>query len=216
MEEISFHPSLEETISITRALAELKLLDSRIGKKIEERDFVFLASKKNRHQIVPEVISKDIRSTYQSITDLIQRRNKIKSAIILSNAVTKVKLKNEEMNVAEVIERKSILPYYRTLLTKLKRNKEMVLNHLERNNQSLEHDLQTILEINFGKQSNNKTNPDDIENISKAYRDANRSEIIDPLQIDQKIKEIEEMIEVYETESNFVLSESNATTKIKI
>ena len=82
------------------------------------------------------------------------------------------------MNVAEVIERKSILPYYRTLLTKLKRNKEMVLNHLERNNQSLEHDLQTILEINFGKQSNNKTNPDDIENISKAYRDANRSEII--------------------------------------
>ena len=46
MEEISFRPSLEETISITRALAELKLLDSRIGKKIEERDFVFLASKK--------------------------------------------------------------------------------------------------------------------------------------------------------------------------
>lgn len=205
-----------EEITITRALAELKLLDSRIEKKIDERDFVYLSSKKNRHQIVPEIISKDIRSTYQSINDLIQRRNKIKSAIILSNAVTKVKLKNEEVNVAEVIERKSILPYYRTLLTKLKRNREMVLNQLERNNQSMEHDLQTILEINFGKQSNNKTNPDDIENISKAYREANRSEVIDPLQIDQRIKEIEEMIEVYETESNFVLSESNAITKIKI
>ena len=37
-----------EEITITRALAELKLLDSRIQKKIAESEFVFFISKKNK------------------------------------------------------------------------------------------------------------------------------------------------------------------------
>ena len=40
-----------EEITITRALAELKLLDSRINKKINESEFVFFISKKNKNNV---------------------------------------------------------------------------------------------------------------------------------------------------------------------
>jgi hypothetical protein len=205
-----------EEITITRALAELKLLDSRISKKTTESDFAFLLSKKNKSNLNTETLTSNAKASYQSIVDLIKRRQTLKSAIILSNANTKVKLNGEDMTVAEVIECKQLVELYKGLLLKLKQNRESVVNQVERNNQQMEVDLQKLLEINFGKSSNVKTNTDDIENISKTYREQNKSEMLDCVNIDSKIKEVEELINKYETETNFVLSESNATTKIKV
>ena len=118
------------------------------------------------------------------------------------------------MTVAEVIERKQLVEYYKQFLTKMKQNRELIMNQVERQNQLMETDLQKILEINFGKNTTTRTNSDDIENISKTYREHNKAEVLDAVGVDVKIKEIEELINRYETESNFVLSESNATTKI--
>ena len=203
-----------EEITITRALAELKLLDSRIQKKINESDFVFFISKKNKSNVNQDTLVSNSKSSVQSITDLIERRKNLKKSIILSNAVTKVKLANEEMTVAEVIERKQLVTYYKLFSAKMKLNRESVLNQVERQNQLMDTDLQKILEINFGKNSTSRTNSDDIDNISKTYRELNKAEVLDGIGVDVKIKEIEELISRYETESNFVLSESNATTKI--
>lgn len=203
-----------EEITITRALAELKLLDSRIQKKIAESEFVFFVSKKNKSNVNQDTLVSNSKSSVQSITDLIERRKNLKSSIIISNAVTKVKLGGEEMTVAEVIERKQLVEYYKQFLNKMKQNRELVLNQVERQNQVMETDLQKILEINFGKNTTARTNSDDIENISKTYREHNKAEVLDGVGVDVKIKEIEELINRYETESNFVLSESNATTKI--
>jgi hypothetical protein len=202
-----------EEITITRALAELKLLDNRINKKIYDSEFVQILSKKSRHNVDSPSI---LKGNFQSITDLINRRKNIKSAIILSNAKTKVKLNGEEITVAEVIERKQLVEFYKALLDKMKRNREQVLTQVERQNQQMEADLQKILEINFGKSNNLKTNSDDIETISKTYRENNKTDVIDPLNIEQKIIDIENIIDQYETESNFVLSESNAITKIYV
>ncbi len=95
-------------------------------------------------------------------------------------------------------------------------NRENVMTLVEKNNQQMENDLQKLLEISFGKTSNAKTNTDDIENISKTYRDQNKSELLDCINLDVKIKEVEELINQYEKESNFVLAESNAMTKIMV
>lgn len=204
-----------EEITITRALAELKLLDSRIHKKIVESTFMFLLSKKQKN-LNMENLSRSSVSNLQSIEDLIERRKRIKNGIIISNATTKVKFNGKEVTVAEVIESKQLLEYYNSLVDKLKRDRESVMTQVERQNQIMENDLQKILEINFGKSSNLKTNSDDIENISKTYREHNRTEVIDCIKIDEKIREIEEIISSIETESNFVLSESNAITKIRV
>ena len=91
-----------EEITITRALAELKLLDTKINQKIATSNFVHLLSKKNRSNLNPESLTQLSSASYQSITDLIKRRNRIKSAIILSNSVTRVTLNNTQLTVAEV------------------------------------------------------------------------------------------------------------------
>ena len=205
-----------EEITITRALAELKLLDSRIQKKTQESDFVFLLSKRNKSNVNVETLTNNAKGSFQSVVDLIKRRQSLKSAIILSNASTKVKLNGQDMTVAEVIECKQLVELYKSLLSKLQQNRTNVISQVERNNQQMETDLQKLLEINFGKSSNAKTNTDDIENISKTYREQNKTEMLDCINIDSKIKEVSELIEQYEKEANFVLAESNATTKIKV
>jgi len=205
---------MSEKISITRALSEIKLLNNRISKKISENDFVYFMSKKKN--INSNLLTSNAKSNYQSIIDLIHRRNKLKSAIILSNSQTKVSLNNNTMTVAEVIEMKNIIPLYKELLQKLKYNRESIMNQVERQNNSMENDLQKILEINFGKSNNLKTNSDDIETISKTYRVNNQAEMLDCIDINNKINQLEEIIQLYENESNFVLSESNAITQIEI
>jgi len=205
-----------EEITITRALTELKLLDTKINQKIATSNFVHLLSKKNRANLNPESLTQLSSASYQSITDLIKRRNRIKSAIILSNSVTRVTLNNTQLTVAEVIEQKQLVDFYRNLFAKLKEQRQDVLVQVERLNAQMELDLQKILEINFGKTSNAKTNSDDIENISKTYREHNRSEMIDGINVEQKIEELENLINIYETEANFVLSESNAVTRITV
>lgn len=204
-------------MTITRALAELSLLDDKINKKISSSDFVFFSSKKNKNSLnMNNLYSSQAKSNFQSINDLISRRKKIKSAIVLSNANTYVTLGGEKMTVAEVIERKQMIPLYTALLEKMKTNRHIILTQVERSNTGMESDLQKILEINFGKANNIKTNADDIENISKTYRDHNSAEMLDPLEIDKRIAELEEILNTLKTESNFVLSESNAVTKITV
>jgi hypothetical protein len=82
--------SPSESLTITRALAELKLLDTKINQKTHSGEFVFMISKKNRSNYNLQTLISNSQATYQSITDLITRRNKLKSAIILSNSNTKV------------------------------------------------------------------------------------------------------------------------------
>ena len=101
-----------EKMLVTQALNELKLLDSRIEDATNNAIFV-IAAKKNEKKVNPNLTKEDfeIRSKafYQSIMDLIERRKKIKAAIVASNAVTKVTVHDEEMTVAEAIERKSTI-----------------------------------------------------------------------------------------------------------
>jgi hypoxanthine phosphoribosyltransferase len=207
---------MTETLTITRALSELKLLDKRIAKKVTECTFTSVISKKNKHLVNQDQFSSNAKEDYQSIDDLIKRYNKIKSAIILSNSVTDVKLGNDVLTVAEVIERKQSLHYKKRLLEQLKRNRELSNTTMQHSNQQMEGDLQRLLETSFGKTSNNKTNADDIENISKAFRESNQSRVLDPIGVDVKITELEKEIDEYDREANFVLSESNALTKIAL
>lgn len=208
---------MTETITITRALVELKILDKRIYSEIQDGHFITYKSKKLRNSnINPEAFSSTAKSQFQSINDLITRRNKIKSAIIMSNARTIVKLGNLEMTVAELIERKSILEYKKMLVESLRLQKTNTLSQVDKNNQIVDNELQTLLSTSFGKATNGKINVDDLENISKTYRDNNESIIIDPLGVDARIKELDDEIELLEKEANFILSESNAITKIQI
>ena len=98
-----------EKMTIHKALCELKTLDSRIQDAIRRSTFCFANKHSNQkiHGIPIEDVKKECKAAYQSISDLISRRNAIKCAVVLSNATTKVTIGGKEYTVAEAIEMKN-------------------------------------------------------------------------------------------------------------
>ena len=99
----------KETMNIHKALCELKILDDRIPKII--RESMFITTKKSASKLVGnqsvEDFATSVRSNYDKISDLIRRREAIKRAVVLSNAVTRVTVGGAEYTVAEAIELKN-------------------------------------------------------------------------------------------------------------
>ena len=82
----------KETMTVHKALAELKILDARIFNATSGKTFVAAkkVSDKKIGGVLVETLKKDMKSDYQSVTDLIARRTAIKRAVVLSNAKAKV------------------------------------------------------------------------------------------------------------------------------
>lgn len=205
-------------ISITRALAELKLLDSRITRGINSTNFV-TANKKSAKN-VSGIVTKDeffaiTKANYQSVISLIERKKMLKSAIVFSNAKTLVTIGGKEMTVAEAIERKNNIEYEKDLLNEMVSQRRRAIVEMENKNSIVDANLDKLLETMLGKDGVKNA---DKENNSLAitYRADNEYEILDPLGIDKEIKDLQEEIERFESEVDYVLSESNTVTKITI
>lgn len=195
-------------VSITRALVELKTLDSRIQKKMDSS--VFVSFRGQFHQPAEGV--KEAVANFQSVNDLIDRRKKIKSAIITSNATTKVTIVGTEMTVAEAIETKSSIKHKKNLLAILKTQYGQAVNQIENINAKVRKDLE-----NKSSRDNDKDKQQmSLEEFSKTYFALNGVELHDPLKISQKIEQLEQFITQFQQEVDYVLSEKNATTMIKL
>lgn len=196
-------------ISITRALVELKTLDSRIQKKIDTS--VFVSYKGQFHQ--PSEGIKDAASNFQSIVDLIDRRKKIKSAIVSSNATTKVSICGAEMTVAEAIETKSSIKHKKNLLAVLKSQYGTSVSNVEAINAKVRRDIETKSNRDSGDKEKQQMS---LEDFSKTYVSLHGVELFDPLKISQKIEQLEQFIVQFEQEIDYILSEKNATTFIEV
>lgn len=205
-------------ISITEALNELKLYDSKITKSITNASFVS-GAKKSSDKI--GVVLKDTfidraKSTYQSSIDLIANRNALKSAIVKSNAITEVQVADKVMTVAEAIERKNSIEYEETLLFEMKRQYVNATDLVNKENRKVDNKVDELLATLIGKDSDKKINKEDQEAIEKPYRDKNEFELIDPIEIYNKIVKLEEEINNFKSQVDTQLVISNAITKIEI
>lgn len=82
--------STVEKMAVHKALAELKIIDSRIERSIDDAQFC-VANKHSNEKIngIPvEDAKKLMVGSYDKASDLIKRRNAIKRAVVLSNAKT--------------------------------------------------------------------------------------------------------------------------------
>lgn len=205
-------------ITITRALTELKLLDKKIKKEIDEFKPVGLTQSRKNLVIgtneTKEDFSNKAKSQLQSIQDLIKRRADIKSAIIKSNGETVVKINGKSMLVAEAIDRKNSIQYEERLQTKLNTEGGNVVGAREQHNLKLQKQVEEMLLNNYGK--DRKANADDYDSISKPFLEANELKIVDPIECDKVNKELFDEITKFTSEVDFALSESNAKTKIDI
>ena len=208
-----------EQMLVTKGLNELKLLDSRINRKIEEGEFIAAAKVSVQNvngKITKEAYKANAKADYQSIVDLIKRRNNIKSAIIQSNAVTKVDIAGKIMTVAEAIDKKSSIEYEISLLEKLTMQYKTSSDIIIKENEKVDYSIEQLLNTAYGKEGKEKITQASYDAIAEPYRKANEYGLVDALDGEKLIKEMKDKIERFLSEVDTALQISNSTTIINI
>ena len=200
------------TMSITQALAELKLLDKRINKALGNVTWADVKTKS--HPVDTEKFAKTVRAEYQSFTDLVKRRDTIKRAVVTANATTRVKVGSWEGTVAEAIEYKTSIFYKKSLLDAMREQLLTAQGRFKTQQESVDDRLEKLLHSELGKDV--KTSPETITALTNSFRENNKVEIVDPLGLSERTKELEEEIEEFETNVDWVLSETNGKTLIEV
>lgn len=204
-------------MTVHEALAELKTLDSRITHKIASSQFA-IANKTTNKKIFGKTVEKfveDANSDYQSITDLINRRQAIRRALSKSNAETRVTIGGTEYSVAEAIEMKrSGMTLWKELLDYLDAQYDTAKADCSRQNGTLDSKADAQVNTVFGTKE--KVTTPEAMALREAYIEANRMEPVTIKDIEGKIKSIEERIAAFNVEVDSKLSVSNALTTITI
>lgn len=207
-----------ETMTVHKALAELKVLDSRISDAILSGDFVI--TKKNNQDTVKGKTVDQFKSkateVFQKASDLIRRRNAIKNAVVVSNANTTVKIGDKDYTVVEAIEKKNHgMDYYVQLRDVLRQQFAKQKSELEKHNASLQQKAEQFV---TGLMGGREVKTDSAEYISAVdtYIKSNTMTLLDPLGIEKKIEELDDMINTFLPEVDAALSVSNAVTTITI
>ncbi len=201
-------------LTITEGMQEMKLLSSKIDKLITHTTFVDLY--RSNSNTSPELLCKDVSEKFQSLQDLIDRRSRIKSAIMQSNAITTVKIADKTYTVAEALAAKTSILDKKALLERLREGRTRVHNELTSYNADRQRKIDALIEKSFGRDNNGKQHAEDIQSITDIYIKKNYASIVDPIQIDKVITSLEEEIEQFENAVDHKLSYINAITMIKV
>ena len=208
---------IHEKMTVHKALAELKTLDDRINSEITGSVFV-RANRHNNMKIFgfsfPDFMA-DTESSYQSVKALINRRNAMKRAVVLSNAITKVEIGGVEYTVAEAIEMnnhgmENLVELRNCLREQYSSVKRMVESE---NGDKLVKACENYIQATFGTKE--KINNPDIEMAQKVYMTSNTYDIVTGLDIEKVIKELTDRIDAFKAEVDSALSVSNALTVIE-
>lgn len=201
-------------ITITRALAELKLLNSKITKTTNEIKFAVCVTKKTNYNINKSDFTSQTTAKYQSLMDLINRREKLKALIMKSNATTMVKIGSKEMTVIEAIEMKNTIQYKNALLNVLRNQRQQVTQECE----SHKAKVKQMIESNISSICNRdiKPDPSTIQDLTDMLWKNDPVEIYDPINLDKTIEVLNNEIEDFTLNVDFALSESNSLNYIEV
>lgn len=202
------------SLTITRALVELKTLNSRINKIVDYTTFIAYKTKSKNYHYVEDDFRKTATSEFQSFNDLVARRDKIKNAIMMSNMTTMVEIAGKKMTVAHAVEFKTTIGYKTLLLETLIKQRQQVTIETEAHKQKVQAKIDDNVRIICGKDS--KPDANVIQTVSDGIAKGDPIEVFDPLNLDAVIKTLEKEIEDFSANVDYVLSESNALTKIEV
>lgn len=202
-------------MTIHRGLAELKIIDSRIQRGIAELNVVGL---KQEEGLVNGVYDEkeytdNAKSKYQSVTDLIKRKNQIKSAIVKANGETMVEVGGKTMSIADAISFRAIVTLKKDLISMLKTQHSQMTAELNKNNETVRENADNLAVAALGKE-NSKS--DDAVAITEPYIKKNEVHLVDPMEVEKLVEELQEEVDNFDAEIDAVLSEINATTFIEI
>lgn len=212
---------MEYTMTVHQALAELKVIDDRIMKAVSSGVYV-VSNKHSNDKINGVTVSKykeNMKAAYQKASDLIVRRNAIKRAVVLSNATTKVTVGGEEFTVAEAIEMKNHgMEFKRIFMETMNIQFSRAKNEIYKNSGEMLEEKAEKYILAFiqaqPKDSKMTANDDTVKALRKDYIERNTYDLIDPLNIEERIATMQDEIDKFNVEIDAALSVSNATTTI--
>ena len=206
-------------MTIHRALAELKLIDSKIEKAISviEPTGIMQVNKLVNNFYKKEDFENDAKSKFQSVIDLIERKNKIKSAIVTTNGVTEVNISGIKMTIADAINFKSIIVFKKNLIETLIKKHNAIKSKFIIENEKIEKIALENAKIMIGKEGDNKIKltDEDVKNIIEPFVKRNEFHLVDPLKVEQLTEKLQKEVSDFEVEVDAVLSEVNAITIIE-
>jgi hypothetical protein len=199
-------------MSITQALAELKLLRKRFENCLEDAEFVTLKTKARQLDVAAFGVA--ARVSYQSYRDLLSRYNRIKAAIVVSNATAKVTVAGREYTLAEAVERKRTIATERECLRKMQEQWQRTQSEYEAHQREQQLRVDRLMMQELGKDK--QTNVEVANSLQEAFLDSNKAEVVDPLKLEGLIREFKKELEDFETNVDWVLSESNGRTMVTV
>jgi hypothetical protein len=206
-------------ITLTEALKEIKILDSRIDKATKAK--LIGCSKKNNVVVFPssnktkEEFSNEIKSEFQRITDLIERRALLKTKLMEANAKVEVSVSGAKMTIASAIERKNTIYFSQNLVKEMKQQLSQAFNETKRSEDAIQQRYDdTISRMMEGKDS--KVNEKDFSVIRSSFEEQLGLELIDPLKLEEQINKLETEIEDFLGNVDTALSIANATNFIEL
>jgi hypothetical protein len=115
------------SFTITSALFELKKLDNRIKKIVDKTTFIICET----NTPYEDDFMQTAITEFDLFNHLVERRNKIKNAIMMSNMTTMVEIAGNKMNVSEALEFKETIGYKMILLESMIEQRQQVSNECE-------------------------------------------------------------------------------------
>lgn len=208
-------------ITLTEALNQLKLLDKKIDKTISNIKHkkvaltdVFTDSSKTGgiYNLTKEELTKEAKSTIQSLTDL-TNRIKLKASIAQANATTKVNFRGKDYTIVEIIEIKNSMSNNEgRLLTSLFQNLDYINEVFSQQKNKADNKIENLLSAKMGSDVKNVETTKIVEELKKLYEPV----LYDPANIQQYLIELDEYIANFNTNIDTLLSIVNATTYIEI
>lgn len=204
--------------TVTEALVKLKLATKKIDDAAAYTLTGSLATKGTN--VAPagfknvEEFKTEVKKRLDSVTGLIEFRDRLKKAIVESNARTSVVVGSKTMTVAEAIETKQSIESRKTLLNKLVTDWQALESGANRQNATLETRADQFVTQLFGQ------NPSaSLEEKARARQDFinnNTTVIVTHDATRNYIEKLKTDIDEFETNVDVALSVVNATTKVTI
>jgi hypothetical protein len=215
---------MAEKLLVCDALDERDFLRKKIITAIKTTKFVGskrIKDAKVNGITVKEEFESEAKSNYQSITDLIDRYNRLDTAITQANAVTEIETRSgKKMTRASAISLRKALFYSDSdsdFTGSLIREMQLQLNNavssVANMNRKADTELESYKSSLTSKDSKSLTE-DQIDMCEKLTADLH-GELIDPLGIEKKIAELSESYNALKKELDSAIKVSNATTYVE-
>ncbi len=208
-----------QSMTLAKALIELKLLDKQILQRINELNPV--AVKQNNKllntKLTQSEFEREAKACWQDLRNLTERRRRIKCALFIANATTKVTVAKKAYTLAEAIEHKRMMEVEKRIISetwvKLSFTKAS-LDAIERHN---EEKLMRLLESMYGgAEKARQPSAADHEAVAAPFKKNKDVVLVDPLDCEKLLQSLEAETDSFLAEVDVCMSVANATTVINL